>query len=40
MTLEIYEKNLNAIQFYKKQNFKLMNKSLDTNTNEYAYVME
>lgn len=40
LTLEVYEKNLNAIRFYEKQDFKPMNKSLETETNEYAYVME
>lgn len=39
LTLSVYKKNTNAIQFYKKNGFKIVSQNIDTNTDEIEYIM-
>ena len=39
LTLSVYKKNTNAINFYKKNNFIITKESIDKNTNESEYTM-
>lgn len=39
LKLSVYEKNTNAIKFYKKQGFEIIEKNIDSDTNEYEYTM-
>ena len=39
LTLNVYKKNINAINFYKKNDFVITNESIDKNTNEIEYTM-
>ncbi|WP_300669133.1 N-acetyltransferase [Soonwooa sp.] len=40
LTLNVYEKNLQAFQFYKKHDFKTIEEALDEETGEKDVVME
>lgn len=40
LILNVYQKNEKAIQFYKHQNFTMINESTDYDTNEKEYVMQ
>jgi putative acetyltransferase len=40
LTLNVYIKNKIAINFYKKNGFKIIKKELDENNNEYEYIMK
>lgn len=39
LTLSVYKKNTNAINFYKANDFIITGKSIDKNTNEIEYIM-
>lgn len=39
LTLSVYKKNTNTINFYKKNNFIITKESIDKNTNESEYTM-
>lgn len=39
LTLSVYKKNINAINFYKKNGFTIKSESIDKNTNEIEYTM-
>ena len=39
LNLRVYKKNLKAIEFYKKNNFKINGEDVDENTNEIEYSM-
>lgn len=39
LTLSVYKKNINAINFYKKNNFIITNENIDKDTNEIEYTM-
>ncbi len=39
LTLSVYKKNINAINFYKKNNFVIVSQNIDKNTNEIEYIM-
>ena len=39
LTLTVYKKNRNAIEFYSAQKFKTLKEVVDTNTSEIEYVM-
>lgn len=39
LTLSVYKKNINAINFYKKNDFKITSESIDQDTNEIEYTM-
>ncbi len=39
LTLNVYKKNTNAINFYKKNNFVITNENIDNNTKETEYTM-
>lgn len=39
LILNVYKKNINAIKFYKKNNFVITNESIDQRTNEIEYTM-
>lgn len=39
LTLSVYKKNINAINFYKKNDFTVTSESIDENTNEVEYTM-
>lgn len=39
LTLSVYKKNTNAINFYKKNDFIITSESIDKNTNEIEYTM-
>ncbi|MFR1776814.1 MAG: GNAT family N-acetyltransferase [Clostridia bacterium] len=39
LTLSVYKKNVNAIKFYKKNNFIITSESIDKDTNEIEYIM-
>ena len=39
LTLNVYKKNINAINFYKKNDFVITSESVDKNTNEVEYTM-
>lgn len=39
LKLNVFQKNLNAINFYKNLGFKIIDESLDINTNEKEYLM-
>lgn len=39
LTLSVYKKNTNAISFYKKNDFVIINESIDKNTDEIEYTM-
>lgn len=39
LKLSVYKKNINAIKFYKKNNFVITSESIDKNTNEIEYTM-
>ena len=39
LTLSVYKKNINAINFYKKNDFVITSESVDKNTNEVEYTM-
>lgn len=40
LTLSVYKKNTNAINFYKKNNFTIVNEQIDNATNEIEYTMD
>lgn len=40
LTLSVYKKNINAINFYKRNNFMIVSENIDKNTNEIEYVMK
>ncbi len=39
LTLKVYKKNINAINFYKKNHFVIISENIDENTNEIEYMM-
>ena len=39
LTLQVYQKNIRAIKFYQRENFKIQNENLDENTGEKEYIM-
>lgn len=39
LKLSVYKKNINAIKFYKKNNFIITSENIDKNTNEIEYTM-
>lgn len=39
LILNVYKKNIDAIKFYKKNNFVITNESMDKRTNEIEYTM-
>lgn len=39
LTLNVYEKNLKAFNFYKKNGFKIMEENIDSETKEKEYLM-
>lgn len=39
LTLKVYQKNINAINFYKKNGFIVENEETDESTNEIEYIM-
>ncbi|MCI9063698.1 MAG: GNAT family N-acetyltransferase [Clostridia bacterium] len=39
LSLSVYKKNINAINFYKKNDFVITSESTDENTNEVEYIM-
>ena len=39
LTLSVYKKNINAISFYKKNDFIITDESIDEDTNEVEYTM-
>ena len=39
LTLSVYKKNINAINFYKKNNFIITNENIDEDTDEIEYTM-
>lgn len=39
LTLSVYKKNLNAINFYRKNGFVIKNESIDEDTDEVEYTM-
>lgn len=39
LTLSVYRKNINAINFYKKNGFIITSQSIDKNSNEVEYTM-
>lgn len=39
LILNVYKKNIDAIKFYKKNNFVITNESIDQRTNEIEYTM-
>ena len=39
LTLNVYNKNANAIKFYKKNNFIITSENIDKDTNEIEYAM-
>ena len=39
LTLKVYQKNINAINFYKKSGFIIVNENIDESTNEVEYIM-
>lgn len=39
LTLNVYKKNINAINFYKKNGFMITSENIDKNTNEAEYTM-
>lgn len=39
LSLNVYQKNERAIQFYKREEFKIMSESMDVNTGEMEYFM-
>ena len=39
LTLSVYKKNVNAIKFYKNNNFIITSESIDKDTNEIEYIM-
>ena len=39
LTLSVYKKNINAINFYKKNGFAITSENIEENTNEVEYVM-
>ena len=39
LKLSVYKKNTNAISFYKKKGFEIINENIDNNTKEIEYTM-
>lgn len=39
LTLNVYKKNVKALNFYKKNNFIITNEKMDNNTKEIEYTM-
>ena len=39
LELSVYKKNTNAISFYKKNGFEIINENIDNNTKEIEYTM-
>lgn len=39
LTLSVYKKNTNAINFYKKNDFMITSQNIDKDTNEVEYIM-
>lgn len=39
LTLSVYKKNINAIKFYKKNDFVITSERIDKKTNEIEYIM-
>lgn len=39
LTLRVYKKNINAIEFYRKNDFIIVREELDESTNEMEYIM-
>lgn len=39
LTLQVYEKNIRAVKFYERENFKIQLEQIDENINEKEFVM-
>lgn len=39
LSLKVYKKNVRAIKFYQRENFRILNEDMDQNTKEKEYVM-
>ena len=39
LTLEVYQKNMRAVQFYHREGFSITDEAIDENTAEVAYTM-
>lgn len=39
LELNVYKKNVRAVKFYQRENFRIFNESIDENTNEKEYSM-
>lgn len=39
LTLEVYRKNMRAVQFYHREGFSITDEAIDENTTEVAYTM-
>ncbi|MDE5604076.1 MAG: N-acetyltransferase [Eubacterium sp.] len=39
LSLNVYKKNVRAVQFYQRENFKILIENIDENTNETEYTM-
>lgn len=39
LKLNVYEKNIRAVKFYKREGFKICNEDIDINTGEKEYLM-
>ena len=39
LSLNVYKKNVRAVQFYQRENFKILDENIDENTNEIEYLM-
>lgn len=40
LSLEVYEKNTGAVKFYLREDFKIIEKYIDQDTNEVEYLMK
>ena len=40
LTLKVYQQNVNAIEFYKKNNFVIIDTSINENTNQTEFTMK
>lgn len=40
LTLNVYQKNVQAIMFYQREGFEIQGESIDANTNEKEYLMK
>ncbi len=39
LSLNVYKKNIRAVKFYQREDFKIINENTDENTNEKEYTM-